>query len=274
MRAHAYAGTTLLRDVGAPYGLRVHEHRRSDHPHVEAAGRFLAPPDGYMPWLYEPVGEHELVEAALAEVAAGSTWVKVVFDFFGRDPIAPPASFDPATLEAVVDAVHAAGARVAAHTTGPAVGEAVRAGVDSIEHGPYLTEELLEEMADRGAAWTPTLCTSHGIVSNFGPPGAELLAHLDSMVPVAARLGVTILAGTDDHGPGALPAEVARLVRCGLEPRAALAAASTVGRAFLGHPPFEPGSRADIVTYEHDPRDDPEVLAAPAAVVIGGHRVR
>jgi len=68
---------------------------------------------------------------------------------------------------------------------------------------------------------------------------------------VAARLGVPVLAGTDITG--SIPREVALLSQMGLEPKDALAAASVWPRRFLGA-----AATADIVTYHHDPRDDPD----------------
>jgi imidazolonepropionase-like amidohydrolase len=71
---------------------------------------------------------------------------------------------------------------------------------------------------------------------------------------------VPVLAGTDVTG--SIPREVALLAQMGLEPKAALAAASTWPRQFLGA-----AATADLVTYHHDPRQDPGQLAHPAAVV-------
>ena len=84
---------------------------------------------------------------------------------------------------------------------------------------------------------------------------------------MAARLGVPVLAGTDVTG--SIPREVALLDRMGLQPHDALAAASTWPRRFLGA-----AATADIVTYNHDPRQDPDQLTRPAAVVTGGIRLR
>ena len=85
--------------------------------------------------------------------------------------------------------------------------------------------------------------------------------------PLAVRLGVPVLAGT--NLTGSIPREVALLAQMGLEPKDALAAASTWPRRFLGAP-----ATADIVTYHHDPREDPGQLAHPAAVVAGRIRLR
>jgi len=78
---------------------------------------------------------------------------------------------------------------------------------------------------------------------------------------------VPVLAGTDVTG--SIPQEVALLAQMGLEPQDALAAASTWPRRYLGAT-----ATADIVTYHHDPRQDPDQLAHPAAVVADGTRLR
>jgi imidazolonepropionase-like amidohydrolase len=76
-----------------------------------------------------------------------------------------------------------------------------------------------------------------------------------------------VLAGTDVTG--SIPQEVALLSQLGLEPADALAAASVWPRRFLGT-----SATADIVTYHHDPWQDPPQLAQPAAVVVSGTRLR
>jgi RimJ/RimL family protein N-acetyltransferase len=65
----------------------------------------------------------------------------------------------------LVDAVHAAGARVAAHTTTAHVKSLIGAGIDSVEHGTGLDEDDLAELAARGGAWTPTLCAFTAVAS-------------------------------------------------------------------------------------------------------------
>jgi imidazolonepropionase-like amidohydrolase len=78
---------------------------------------------------------------------------------------------------------------------------------------------------------------------------------------------VPVLVGTDVTG--SISQEVVLLTQMGLPPQDALAAASTWPRQFLGTP-----ATVDIVTYHHDPRDDPAQLTNPAAVVASGTRLR
>jgi imidazolonepropionase-like amidohydrolase len=96
----------------------------------------------------------------------------------------------------------------------------------------------------------------------------ERIGHL---LRDADRRGVRILAGTDVVG--SVPAEVALLVELGLPPEKALAAASTAACDFLGVSGLRPGHPANLVAYRGDPRDDPAVLADPAAVFVAGRRL-
>jgi imidazolonepropionase-like amidohydrolase len=274
--AWAETGITLVRDVGSPGGITLDLVPRPQEPSVRAAGRFLAPEHRYFEeLLLEPVGEEDLIDVALQQIRAGATWVKVIGDF----PLLPEfvdleRTYPIELIAQLCTAVHTAGARVAVHTTLPDVNTLVLAGVDSVEHGHELDKSSIAEMGRRGVAWTPTLCA---LLSHAGDPDAlpemlnwvrETRARLAELLPLAVRLGVPVLAGTDVVG--SIPQEVIHLVDLGLDPSEALAAASDWGRRFLG----DDDDRTDIVTYEHDPREDPVQLTNPCAVVVGGIRLR
>jgi imidazolonepropionase-like amidohydrolase len=255
------AGVLAARDVGQP----------PDAPWLEqgdrlvAARTLLAPPRRYFPRLSEPTPPERLVDTAVAQVRAGARWVKVIADFPGPDGnwFEAPANYPPETLRAMADAVHAEGGRVAAHTTGTAAADAVVAGADTIEHGPTLDEERIEEMAHRGTAWVPTLwaATRHVPPAALGP----LVARLRPLLALALRVGVPVLAGSDEAPAGSLHLEVAKLVEIGgLSPEQALRAASTDAREVLELPVCE----GDLVTYAGDPRDDVGVLAEPLSIVV------
>ena len=274
--AWAESGVTLIRDVGSPGGLTLTLPAEEGLPAVRAAGRFLAPPDRYFPeLLVEPVGDADLVRAALWEVRRGATWVKVIADFPQLSEFTGVAPTYPVELIAqMCDAVHEAGARVAVHATLGDLGDLVRAGVDSIEHGPGLDEHTVVDMGRRGVAWTPTLCAIIAAAEDPDIPperrerAREARSRFAELLPGAVQAGVPVLAGTDVVG--SIPREVALLAELGLEPSQALAAASVWPRQFLA--PHE--ERADIVTYYHDPREDPSDLRRPAAVVVSGRRLR
>jgi imidazolonepropionase-like amidohydrolase len=281
LTAWAASGVCLVRDTGSPGGSVLQLDPGPGRPRLQAAGRFLAPAGRYFPALLpEEVPQQRLTELALAELARGARWVKVIADFppvVDGTPAGPAGlTYSPEAVGAMTAAVHAAGGRVAAHVTTDAVAHLVRAGVDSVEHGTALDESTLRLMAQAGTAWTPTLCAV------FAVPGtapetvrrrvAEYRERLGELLPLAHRLGVPILTGSDVAGT--LAREVALLAEHGLPPAAALAAATTTGYRFLGEPFDQPGRPATLVTYQDDPREDLGVLSSPSAVLIDGIRVR
>jgi imidazolonepropionase-like amidohydrolase len=282
LAAWAACGVGLVRDTGSPGGSVLDLDRVPGMPRMQAAGRFLAPAGRYFPALLpEGAPEQRLTELALGELARGGRWVKVIADFppvaGGMPSGAPELTYSSEAIESMVTAVHAAGGRVAAHATTDVVADLVRAGVDSVEHGTAIDESALRLMAQTGAAWTPTLCAVLGLADTAQEEAARQRVadhrqRLRELLPLANRLGVPILAGTDTAGT--IAREVALLAEHGLEPRAALQAATTTGYRFLGEPFDQAGQPATLVTYQDDPREDLAVLSSPRAVIIDGVRVR
>ena len=272
-------GVLALRDTGAPDQSVVELSRDADAAvQAVACGRFLAPPGQYFPEVFEGVPAEEVVAAAVAQIHAGATWVKVVADFPRGADFAAPAvqNYPTEVVAALCDAVHAAGGRVAAHVTLPIVRELVEAGIDSVEHGVAMQEDDLPLLAARGVAWTPTLSA---VIRARPDAPAEWLRVRDeraemmrTLLPRAVALGIPVLAGSDVAAP--VIREVARLAAYGLRPVDALAAAASAARTFLGFSGLVDGAAADLVCYDADPRDDPAVLARPVAVLSRGRRIR
>jgi imidazolonepropionase-like amidohydrolase len=248
---------------------------------VLAAGRFLAPPDRYLPGLFDGVTGEDLATTAAAELAAsGSGWVKLVFDspehFTGAASFSEAtASYAAAAVRSLCHHVHTLGGRVAAHVSGPGdAAAAIELGIDSLEHGPDVPLESLACLGRRGGAWTPTMLTVWRDGLAHSPMAAWQQAHYRDAFGAALVAGVTVLAGTDAAGPGCVADEIALLASLGMSPAGALAAGSSAARAHLGRPGFVPGTAADLVTYHDDPRDDPAVLKQPAAIIRHGTRIR
>jgi imidazolonepropionase-like amidohydrolase len=273
-------GVALLRDAGGAPEVVLPLPQVPGRPHLVAAGRHLAPRGLYFEAVHRPAESDEVVDIALAELVAGAKWVKLVADFVPAPARAAGAwhqaqqTYDFDVVSRLVSAVHNAGARVAAHVTLPLVADLVRLGVDSVEHGTALDEDTLAEMGRRGIAWTPTLCATLSAPPDAPAERLRLVAErrerFGALLPAAIRHGVPVLTGSDVVG--SVPREVALLTECGLSPLEALKAATTNATRFLGAeaataPPA-------VVTYHADPRNDPAVLTQPAAVVIGGVRVR
>jgi imidazolonepropionase-like amidohydrolase len=280
LAAAAAAGVTVVRDTGSPGSITLELLAGSDGVRLLACGRFLAPANQYFSARHDPVPAEVLVEAAVAEIAAGARWVKLIGDFpvlgpFDRRTVESVPTYAIADIRRLVGAVHDAGARVAVHTNTIFVKELISAGVDSVEHGDGLDEADLTALAAQGGAWTPTLCAGIELRPGHDPERrkrqSQRRERLSHLLPVAADLGVAILAGTDVVG--SIAREVALMTELGLAPKIALAAASTAAHGFLGVGGLNVGEPADLVSYHDDPREDPEVLAHPAAIVVQGARI-
>ena len=279
------AGALLIRDCGSPVDTRPLQ-ARPELPAIVRAGRHLARPKRYIPGLALELDDPALLpDAVVAQARAGDGWVKLIGDWIdrGAGDLAPLWPDD--VLAAAIDAAHAAGARVTAHVFGTdALPGLIGAGIDCIEHGCGLTDDLIAEMARRGTALVPTLIN----VENFPAiaDGAhrfplyaahmrELHAGASDVVRRAAEAGVPVYAGTDAGGGirhGRIADEVAALHAAGVPD--ALGAASWRARAWLGRPSVQVGAPADLVVYRDDPRADPQALRHPELVLLRGRPFR
>jgi imidazolonepropionase-like amidohydrolase len=278
------AGALLLRDAGSPVDTRSFDDR-DDLPRIIRAGRHLARPKRYTPGLPIDVEDESELPAAVAEQARrGDGWVKLVGDWIDRGvgDLAPLWSDD--VLVDAIAAAHAEGARVTAHVFGEdALGGLIAAGIDCIEHGTGITDDVIAMMLERGTALVPTLINIEnfpGIADAAGrkyPTYAkhmrDLYATCHQRVGAAYEAGVPIYAGTDAGGMiahGRIADEVDALKTVGMNPTAALGAACWDARAWLGRPALEHGASADLVCYADDPRIGDAVVNAPELVVLRG----
>ncbi|MFF0136344.1 amidohydrolase family protein [Streptomyces sp. NPDC005227] len=272
--AHRDAGVTALRFPGLldeiPEGLR----EDPGSPRMITAGRWLAWAGLSRSAAFHTVTD-DLVAAAVAEAKAHDGWCKLMGDW---DFEAPPVPYE--LLRAVVEGVHAAGGRVAAHCQSAAgVLGAARAGVDSIEHGMGMPEECVELMAGHGSAYVPTLTAFARSATRIKDNSRGRLWHeghrtMIRRVREAHDAGVTVLAGTDSAPHGNVASEVGHLIGAGLPAGAAVGAASWTARAFLGLPGLTENAPADITVYPTDPRTTPLTLHHPTRIMLRGRIIR
>jgi imidazolonepropionase-like amidohydrolase len=188
-------------------------------------------------------------------------------------------------LVAAIDAAHAAGARVTAHVFGTdALPGLINAGIDCIEHGTGLTDDLIAEMARRGTALVPTLInveTFPGIAESaarfpaYAAHMRALYAGAGDVVRTAVAAGVPVYAGTDAGGSlahGLIVDEVLALHAAGHPD--AVGAASWAAREWLGRPSLRAGHPADLAVYRADPRSEPATLREPVLMMRRGRPVR
>jgi imidazolonepropionase-like amidohydrolase len=173
-------------------------------------------------------------------------------------------------MKALIDEAHRLRKKVAAHCHGDhAAREAIAAGVDSIEHGSFLTEQTLAQMKEAGTYLVPTLLAAEWIGGKLDKYPPEIaakaraaLAARSAMFRAAVRLGVKIGFGTDSavspHGINAR--EFALMTGLGMSPIAALRSATSVDAELLGIAAktgtLEPGKLADVIAMPGDPTRD------------------
>lgn len=286
------AGTRWMRDVGSPVavdpvdgreralalGIRDRWAGRTDVPYLRAAGSSLfRTGSSLVRGAIEVQTGDDLLAAALAQLGAGADLVKLYMD--GPDFNASPWTVNE--VAAVVEAVHARGAKVTAHS-GRISGAraAASGGVDSMEHGFELDAGVAAEMARRGIVLISTLSVLRSFITfstttthaRYGGDAARtrfsnVLEMNEASIQFARDAGVGIAAGTD-FGGGSTRAnhmawEVTSLVAAGLPPVDALAAATWRGGELLGEPDagvIREGGPADFFLVHGDPLSEPEAL--------------
>lgn len=279
-------GALLIRDAGSAAVTRWIQ-ARDDLPRLIRCGRHIARSRRYIrhyAWEVEP---EELPAYAAQEARAGDGWIKLVGDWISRDEGDLAPSFPAEAFAAAINAAHAEGAKVTAHCFGAGVLPGlIEAGIDCLEHGTGLSEDLIDAMVARGTALVPTIMQLDKFPEHAAAGAERFPVYAETMTDLYARMpatimsayeaGVPIYAGSDGGGisrHGNIAGEVEALHRIGMPAADALAAASWRAREWLGHPLLGEGDPADFVVYRSDPRADLSILRAPSAVVLRGQVV-
>lgn len=249
----------------------------ADRPALQAAGSMIAGPGGYYEDSVEEVEPNQLA-SRVAEHPRSGGWVKLVGDWPRKEVGAVP-SFDETHLIDAVQVAHKAGLRVAIHTMAPLTASmAVRAGVDSIEHGLYLTDEDIRLLGARGGAWVPTVCQMERAAEQVGHDrtgGRMILEGLDrvrSLAAFASESGVYLLTGSDFGTPaGSIGIEAIGLTRYGFTNDQAVDALTLNGYRYAGEDfGFGIGFGADVVGFARHPLEDIGTLSEPVFVMRRG----
>ena len=289
-------GFTTLRDVHAPGGVIIDLARaiRARHvpgPTIHACGTGLSVTGGHMdqPGWADHVrlegvtspcdGPLEFRRGVRRQVKRGADLIKInaCVSSLLHPEVPYRQEMTDDELEAACDEAHLLERHVAAHTSGgPGLTAAVRAGVDTVEHGHWIDRETADLMAESGTILVPTLLVNE---RNFEFSREELGGSDASWrwreqsrdakwesLEIARRAGVRIGCGTDagymiPHGE-MNAREVELLVRGGLSPVEAIHSATGIGAERLGIEAgvIAPGRLADLVLVAGDPVADIRVL--------------
>jgi len=294
------AGVTTIRVPGdsahADLDLkRAIEKGQAHGPRIFSAGESVAITGGHGSERGQTFndGPYELVKAARREISSGASWVKILISggIATNGGGIAEALMTPEEINAVVDAAHRFGAKVAAHSGSPqATSVAVDAGIDSIEHGYYLDRPVLQKMAKAGTWYVPTIVVSQPASAPFfekiGSP-QWYLDRRDSVgkvhwqaLQMAIEEGVNIGLGTDqlpsepNDGTTATVREAQYYVEAGMTHLQALQSATIQAARMLGAEStigsLEVGKYADIVAVSADPVADIKSLRDIRLVMKGG----
>lgn len=201
------AGITYLRDGGDRWGVGL--YAASIAPEYGICYRSPAFPihknGHYGAFIGRGFDTPQEYRALVREAKAqGAHFIKIMisglmdFDHYG---VLTDTQLDAGEIADMIAAAHDAGLCVMAHANGDeTVSVAIAAGVDSIEHGAYLREETVHQLAQSETVWTPTLVTIGNLIGNGRFPDEQLkplLAYQMQNVALASRLGVKLAAGSD-----------------------------------------------------------------------------
>jgi len=280
-------GFTVLRDVeteGAMYAdvdvKTAINKGEIPGPHMQVATRAMTPTGmypllGYSWELKVPTGVQyvdgveEARKAVREQIMHGADWIKYYSDhgyFYGADGVLHShVNFTDEEAKAIVDETHRLGRKVAAHAIGSdGIAAALKAGVDTIEHGDGLTEAQMDEMVRRGIFWVPTIMVGAYVAPGRAGNWPQMVETEKKAFQLALKKGVKIVLGTDAGGFDWRELNEAKefeyYVSYGMTPMQAIRTATTSAAELLGWTDkmgaVEAGKWADLVAVSGDPLKD------------------
>ncbi len=306
------AGFTTVRDVGSRTGIGLRDAVAEGSipgPRIFTSGRPISQTAGhgdahFLPhqWVQSEDdrglsaladGANECRKEARKRIREGADLIKIMTTggVMSEKDAPDESQFTAAEIQAMVQEAHRVDIPVASHAQGSeGILNALHNGVNTIEHGFWLTEEVVEAFHETGATFVPTLSIMHRICEHgeeHGVPDYGLRkarnareAHFES-VERAYEADVPIALGTDfigpelvPHGENALEAELF-VKEIGMDERDAIragteVAARTVPADDIGT--ITPGNQADLVVLAEDPLEDISALHAVKAVYKAGEQ--
>src|SRR5882757_203106 len=263
-------------------------------PRMQVATRAMTPTGmypllGYSWELKVPTGVQYVDGADGARKAVreqamyGADWIKYYSDrryhFENDNLLHSMVNFTDEEAKAIVDETHRLGKKVAAHAIGSdGIAAALRAGVDSIEHGDGLTDALLDEITKKGVYWVPTITVGAYVAPGRGGNWTKMVDAERIAFQKALKKNVKIVFGTDAGGFDWKELNQAKefeyYVQYGMSPMQAIRSATSTASEMLGWKDkvgtLEAGKWADIVAVSGDPLKDISELSRVKFVMKGG----
>jgi imidazolonepropionase-like amidohydrolase len=222
-------------------------------------------------------------KAVREQVMYGADWIKYYSDrryhFEADGVLHSMVNFTDDEAKAIVDETHRLGKKAAAHAIGSdGIAAALRAGVDTIEHGDGLTDALIEEVARRGVYWVPTITVGVYVAPGRGGNWTKMVDLEKAAFQKALKKNVKIALGTDAGGFDWKELNQAKefeyYVNYGMTPMQAIRSGTVVPAELLGWSDkmgtVEAGKWADIVAVRGDPLKDITEMERVKFVMKGG----
>jgi imidazolonepropionase-like amidohydrolase len=294
------AGVTTVRDLGGRDYVEMAVRRAVNEgwapgPRILAAGKAICMTGGHGWWIgRETDGPDDARKAVREQLKQGADVIKLIATGGVMTPgVEPGASqLTRDEMRAAIDEARKAGRRTAAHAQGSeGIADAVEAGITTVEHGIFLTEEIVARMKARGAYLVATLNAPAAISAGGLAAGIPdyMVRKSDAVVPphvasfqLARERGVAIAAGSDAGTPlnahGAYAAELELMVKYGMSPLEAIRAATSVAAEALGLGSetgrIAPGLAADLLVVAGNPADRIQALGDVRMVLARGRVAR
>ncbi len=302
-----HAGFTTVRDLGgkpeAIYALRVAiDQGIVPGPRVLAAGSSIAATGGHGDvdgvkaelltlWTPDTIcdGPYDCRHATRYAIKYGADWIKITATggVLSDTATGTDQQMTDDELREIMETAHSLGVKVAAHAHGTnGINAALRAGVDSIDHGTFLDDESIKLFKRTGAYLVPTLLPGHKVPATmegnpFFTEAIKVKARAASAGSKASfgkayKGGVRIAFGTDSgvtkHGANA--EEFALMVAAGMSEMDAIHSATVAAAQLIEMSDelgtIEPGKLADMIAVDSSPLDDISVLENVSAVIKDG----
>lgn len=222
-------------------------------------------------------------KAVREQIMYGADWIKYYSDrryhFEADGVLHSMVNFTDEEAKAIVDETHRLGKKVAAHAIGSdGIAAALRAGVDSIEHGDGLTDAEIDQIAREGKFWVPTITVGAYVAPGRGGNWIKMVDLEKVAFQKALKKNVKIAMGTDAGGFDWKEVNQAKefeyYVNYGMTPMQAIRTGTVVAAELLGWSDkmgtLEPGKWADLVAVNGDPLKDITELQRVKFVMKGG----
>ena len=288
-------GVTLVRDAGDRHGINHCLREEAARPgsglaRVRSGGLGVKRPQRYGAFMAMDVADAAAITASVSELARVNDEIKLILTGiidFEAGAVTDEPQFDLESARLVVDTARRCGRSTFAHCSGSkGLQVAVGAGVGSIEHGFFMSRDILGRMADQGIAWTPTFSPvhfhwAHPEVLGWSPQTVgnlrRLLDQHAQHLAMAHELGVTLLLGTDAGSMGvrhghAVGEEITHFLDAGLSLQATLSAATAAPRRHfaLPEPLLARAAPFDALLLDQSPFHDISALRQPTRVWAAG----